>query len=366
MWKADMDLTAAAQSITYGQWRVDKADFGVTLKDGALNISRLTGNVGGGAMALTAAMKSSDKERQPVAVNATAKFENVELEQLVRGFAGSRVLRARGPVSMDLEASSTGISPAALIFDLRGAGKAQGSNLVIEGFDLARLSRTLAAPSSSGTENISSMLDATMAGGQTAFDNFYTDIAIAEGIATFPKFRLEGKEAAITMDGSVNLPLWTVDLVSTIQLTEPADAPPLRVTFKGPLDNPGQTFGKSAVEGYLQQIIGNKVQEAIQDKLGGALDGQLMQILDGGRPKPQAPVTVPDAPAVPAPAPPVAPAPAPETPPQAVPMAPVPEQAPAPAEPQAAPPAGEAAPLQAPATPEDAMMNLLQGVINGN
>jgi hypothetical protein len=375
MWKFDLDLTATAASVSYGQWVVENADFAVAMKDGALNVTRLNGKVGGGTMALTTGLKSSDKERQPVTVNATAKFTNVELEQLVRGFSGSRLLKARGPVSMDLNVSSSGISPAALIFDLKGTGKSSGKDIVIEGFDLARLSRTLAAPSSSGTENIGNIVNATMAGGSTKFDNFATDILITEGVVTFSKFRLEGEEAALALEGNVNLPLWTVDLTSIIKLTEPADAPELRVAFKGPLDNPGQTFGKSAMDSYIQQMIGSKVQEVLQDKLDGALDGKLQQLLGGGGSTrvPAAPIKAPVTPQAPAaPVPMVVPAE-----PVAAPQAAVPEAAPAPevAQPEAAAPeAASAAPAPeaesaAPAaepTPEQELMGIMQGLIEGN
>lgn len=345
MWKFDLDLAATAGAVSYGQWRVDEADIALSLKDGTLTISRLNGKIGGGTMGMTGSMKSSDKERQPVLVAASAKFTGVELEQLVRGFSGSRLVRARGPVSMNLDVSSTGISPAALIFDLKGAGKAEGKNLVFEGFDLARLSRTLAAPSSSGTENISNLLNATMSGGSTTFDTFYTDIAITEGVAGFPKFKLDNKDAVVGMEGTVNLPLWTVDMTSVIQIKEPANVPPLRVAFKGPLDNPGQTFGKAAMEGYLQQMIGNRVQEAIGKKVDEALGGKLPQFLGG------------TAPVAPSPAPsaaPVGPVDAAPVPPP-VEAAPAPEPAP---QTQAAPPAEP--------TPEQQLMGIMNNLIQGN
>lgn len=282
LWKFDMDMTATAAAISYGEWKVEKADLALNLKDGALNVTRLNGDVGGGTMALTGGLKSSAKDRQPVTVNAGAKFTDVALEQIVRGFAGAQLVKARGGVSMDVNVNSTGISPAALIFDLKGGGKAQGKDILIEGFDLARLSRTLAAPSSSGSENIGNIVNATMAGGMTQFDTFYTDIAISEGVVTFPKFKLDGKDAALMLDGNVNLPLWMVDLTSRIKLAEPADAPELRLSFKGPLDNPGQTFGRNALDSYIQQVVGSKVQDLIQNKLDNVMDGKLNQLLGGG------------------------------------------------------------------------------------
>src|SRR6185503_2739601 len=120
--------------------------------------------------------------------------------------------RARGNMSMDTQVATTGDSPAELIFDLHGQGKASGENFVFEGFDLARLSRTLAQPSSSMKENFTGLLNNAMAGGTTSFDKLAADFVISQGVITFSELALTGKQANVTSTGNINLPLWTIDM----------------------------------------------------------------------------------------------------------------------------------------------------------
>lgn len=161
----------------------------------------------------------------------------------------------------------TGASPAALIFDLNGAGGADGVNLVIEGFDLARLSRTLAQPSSSMTENLGSLLNSTMNSGSTEFETLHSRYTIKNGVITFDALELKGPEAIVTGTGHINLPVWSINLETEVDLAAPEDAPPLRTVFKGSLDNPVSTFGKSALDSWFQTQFGNMIERSIIDKL---------------------------------------------------------------------------------------------------
>ncbi len=148
-----------------------------------------------------------------------------------------------------------GGSPASLIAGLSGKGKADGKNLVFEGFDLAGLSRTLAAPSSSVLGNITSALNSTMQGGTTSFDTIDSTFTIAQGIVTINPLNLTGKDANVASPGTINLPQWKIDMEATITLATPKDAPPLKVQFKGPLDQPGKAFGQSVLNSYLKSNV---------------------------------------------------------------------------------------------------------------
>ena len=112
-----------------------------------------------------------------------------------------------------------------------------------------------------------SLLDTSMAGGQTAFETLDGAFVINEGVINFSKLLLTGTAATVSTTGTVNLPLWTMDLENSIQLTEPADAPPLKTSFRGPLDNPGKTLGKSALDSYIGNQVEKAIGDAILDKL---------------------------------------------------------------------------------------------------
>ncbi len=351
MRKYDADAKLTAKSLTWVNWRMDNAVIEGKLDNGVLALSRLNGGLYGGTMNAQATVTAPADNRAPLAVKSSAKLSNVSLESFVSSFSGAQLVKARGTVNLDTSIETAGVSPAALVFGLKGKGTTTGKDLVFDGFDLARVSRTLAQPSSSLKENVISLLDTSMTGGQTAFEILDGAFTISEGVINFDKLLLAGTAANVSTLGTVNLPLWTIDLENTITLAEPADAPPLKTSFRGPLDNPGKTFGKSALDSYignqLQKTLGDAIQDKLQDK--GILDkgaatpqnaGDVIQNLIQQKlaPKAATPTTIiPAAPAVTAPVAPV-PAPPPASAPVVAPGAPAPVVVePVPAAPVAAP-----------------------------
>ncbi len=267
MHNVNLAMTATAKSLSYGPWVLDNAAVDIDLRDGVLAINQIDGAFNSGHIALTGKIKSSPKPRQPLSIEAKSILQDVSLESFVKAFSGARLLKAKGAMSMETDIETTGLSPAALIFDLHGKGSASGTNLVFDGFDLARLSRTLLRPSSSMSENFGNLLDSSMGGGSTAFESLTSSFTINEGVVNFSELNLSGADAVIDTTGNVNLPLWTVDLASAIKLTEPADAPSLKAVFKGPLDRPGQTFGKSAMDSYFNQMFGKTLENMLLNTL---------------------------------------------------------------------------------------------------
>lgn len=352
----NLDLKVNAKTIEYGNWVLSDAALGAILKDGTLTIGKMDAGVYGGTMGLTATVKSAAQDRAPIDFTVKSSFKNVALEPLASSFSGAKVIKARGNVSLDLDAQSSGISPAALISALRGQGDINGKNIVIEGFDLAAMSRSLVS-TTKVIDNIAGLADASFSGGETAFDTLSGPFTIAEGVINFDNLKMEGPTANITNKGQISLPRWVIDMNSSIDLATPEDAPNLDIRFQGPLDNPGNTFAGKAMESYVQTRVNQKLQKVIGEKLGDKnpeLNNLLNSVLGGG--------------AAPAKAPVPAPAPAPETTPQSVPAPAAPQE-------QIAPSAGqtETAPVQqaepAPApqkemSPEEQIMRgVLEGVL---
>lgn len=353
-------VNGTARSFSYGPWDMKNATFDVALKDGALSVAKIEGDMNGGRAALSGKAVSASAA-SPLNVDGKASLQDVSLESFVQSFAGSKLVQAKGTVSVNADVATAGANAAALVGGLGGSGGAKGHDLVFEGFDLARLSRALVQPPGSLKEGLGSLLDASMKGGSTRFDTLDSSFTIANGIVNIGGLTLTGPDATVTSPGIVNLPLWTIDMTSTIQLAEPKDAPPLKAVFKGSLDNPGQTFAKGAMDNYVRNLVGSKVQDAIINKLQDkkALEGQggdiLRGIVGGLTGQPVAPAQPPQQQQT---------VPATEQPAAGQETAPVPEAAPA-AAPEPAP-----APAQQPAqqkeiTLEDVFQGVLEGVLQG-
>lgn len=279
----DLDVTARVSSLSYEGWAMSHADLAARLDNGVLNLDHLTGALYGGSLALSGKAKAGENERAPLTLSGKADLQNVALESFVKAFSGERLIKAQGSVSVNADLAASGLSPSALVHDLHGKGSASGQKLILEGFDLARLSRALAAPTSSFTENFGKLFDATMAGGSTSFDTLDSAFTVTEGVINFDKLALDGADATITGTGNVNLPLWTINLKTVVDLKAPEDAPSLETTFKGPLDNPGKTFAQNAMQQYfgkqLEGLIVNPLLENLQKKgiLPGASSSQQQQ-----------------------------------------------------------------------------------------
>ncbi|HTK84732.1 MAG TPA: AsmA family protein [Patescibacteria group bacterium] len=268
----DVDLSATVKSLTYGTWQVTNGVADVTLKEGTLTVTKLSGGMYGGQISLNGKLVAPEKTHGALTADGSAQFQNVALESFVSSFSGgSHLVKASGNVSVNMDVKTVGNSPAAMISALSGQGTGDGKNIVFQGFDLARLSRTLAMPSSSVAGNITSVLTTTMSGGNTSFDTLDSKFTITKGIVSINPLNLTGKDANIASPGTVDLPNWRIDMTSTITLAEPKDAPPLKMEFKGPLDQPAKAFGQNALNAYFGGKVQNMLLNTLQKK--GILPG---------------------------------------------------------------------------------------------
>ncbi len=358
----DVDIRATAGTLSYGNWTVAQARLDTVLNNGVLQLQEVSGKMYEGTLKLTGQVDATKDPKAPISAKGNLVIDNVQLEPFVQSFSGSKLVKARGPISMNTTFATTGKSQAELIFSLQGNGTMSGKELVFEGFDLARLSRALSDPTSSFSKNFGRVLEATTSGGTTNFDTLDSVYDIKSGVVNITKLELLGATASVKGAGNVNLPLWTIDLETNVVLNEPEDAPVLKTVFKGPLDNPGSTFGQNALNQYFNKQIEGMVLNPLLDSL------QKKGILPTAPNKQPAPtpnktgVIQPSAPQKDAPA-------ANDNSAQSI------QEEPSWAQPDAAPsepvvvePEPQAAPAPQPKaepTPEEAIFGIIQGVLGG-
>lgn len=264
----NLNLKAKGDAVSYGVWSMESPVMELLLDNGTLNVKALKGSIFGGTVDAGATIVSSDKARQPIKVAANIDLAEINLDQFVQNFTGASMLKTQGKVSLKSDVETSGLSPAALIFDLAGEGGVTGDNLVFYGFDLTKLSRALSQPTGGNIgRNFSTFLDAATAGGKTVFSRLESTYQIKEGVVNFTKLNLDGPDASINSFGNVNLPLWTIDLQNKIKLAKPEDAPVLGIDFKGPLDEPARSFGQKAMQSYLDRLIESSIKDVILNKV---------------------------------------------------------------------------------------------------
>jgi AsmA protein len=276
---ADLDLKA--NSLVYDHWNLKNAALKFTLRDGVLDVPNLSSGLFGGSMAVTANVQAPAQSAGALTMRSTASFKDVNVEDLVKGFVGIPLIKGQGRVTMDMAMSGSGTSQRALVNALAGNGTMTGREIVLEGFDLTRFAEALSEETKPG-DSLLGLWKGTIKGGSTAFDTLDGAYTMNNGIADISKLNLDGPQALLATRGQVNLPAWTIQTAHTITLKEKPDVPPFTVNISGSLDNPGNTFAQGAINDYLSRKINRKLESIIGDKLG--LPG-----LGGGAP-PQAPL----------------------------------------------------------------------------
>lgn len=262
----DVDLDLHATRLVYKGWDLSNPAFKIALKDGALSIPDLKSGLFNGTLDLSTTVRSDADPRKPLSLAAKATMDDVGIEPLLKALTGATPMKANGNISLDTDITASGVSMAALVFDLSGKGDLSGSNIVLEGVDLPRFARALSDETRPG-DSLQGLWKGATTGGTTRFDTLSGNYDIDEGIITFRKLLLDGPQAAIDTTGAVNLPRWTIDLKNHITLKEGKEIPPFDVSISGPLDNPANTFGAGLMQDYFARKINRKVGKLLQDRL---------------------------------------------------------------------------------------------------
>ena len=289
------DIGITANSIKYEGWDLAKPALKLSLNDGVLNIQKLNSGLFGGQVDMTGTVKSAAKD-QPVSLQTSAKLSNVNIEPLARAFSKTGRLQGKGQVSMNVDVAGSGVSQAALVSSLKGSSAIEGRQLVLEGFDLAALATAL-MDSNKPLPRLQEIVTASTSGGQTAFDTLDGQYAINNGIVNITNMRMDGPAALIASTGNVSIPQWFIDTSHNVTLKNAKEVAPFNVVIKGPLSNPGNTFGRGMFDSILRSKIQEKVMEKLPDVLGDDVSEKLQQF--GILPKKQTAPVPPPTPAAP-------------------------------------------------------------------
>ena len=265
--KFNADLSIKAASITQGLWKLSNANLAFKLNDGSLNINNMDANVFGGTVAINGNMKGGTA-KSPLTISWTAKANTINAQQLLSAIQNKQSDTLSGTIkTFNVDISSSGVSPAALVYALSGKGSLNGNNVIVKGVDAAKLAEA-AKGSYKPLERAGSIFN-SFKDGQTSFTDIDAAFTISNGIVTFSQIKLDGPQALLTSTGNVNLPRWTIDLKNNMTVKN-SEVPPFDFTISGPLDNPLQAGG-SVIEGFLRQKAQAKIEKLITDKLGDKL-----------------------------------------------------------------------------------------------
>ena len=168
----------------------------------------------------------------------------------------------QGKLELTGEITTQGNSLYRLIAGVDGKIELKVYNAMVNGLNLESLTSNLMKQNR--LEGIIGLLTSSFTEGQTAFSIPASIIDIQEGIATIKNLRLGAKEVEGTFNGSIDLLKYIMNIEGVFRLTSLKEVPPLRVTFKGPLDAPGCLINSADPQWYVVLSLLNIPRDALE------------------------------------------------------------------------------------------------------
>lgn len=241
----DAELTATAKTILYDPYKVEDVLALLTLREGVLDISKLSGAMFGGSIGMNSRLVAADTP----SLRAEFQVRNADLRAATT--AAGQPPRVRGLLDFDMQFTGRGQSEAALVASLAGTGRFAVREGVAEGFDLQSISDRL-----EGLNDAAAFLTlarAAFAGGETPFERLDGSFTITDGVARTEDTLLVASAGEGKATGSIDLPRQLVDGMAIFTLTRHPSAPPFSATVSGPLADPAVNLRTRELEAFLVQ-----------------------------------------------------------------------------------------------------------------
>jgi uncharacterized protein involved in outer membrane biogenesis len=291
----DADVTLKAASLTQGGWTLENADIKAMARDGVLDLSRLNGQMFGGALAGTGKVVGGTDP----AYDLDLGLQNLQVSQYLSLFGGAA--GAQGAGDLSLAVKSQGATVLDIVRALAGNG-----GIDLKGVDLR--AGSLRGQGLGGILELVGLLnDATSLGMKNGgLADLRGTFDIADGVVSFSPFSLISQLYQGAISGKVDLANWTIDADGSADIAQSAlskllgkaiklpDTIPF--SLKGNMDNPvikvaTASLSGSGARGGTGVGPGGAVLDQVAPDAGKALDkvlpgaGSLLNGVLGGRPR---------------------------------------------------------------------------------
>ena len=252
--KMDGDAAITIQKVIKGELLFDNIKTVVKLTDGILHLKSLSGNLYGGHLEASGQVTSEQSQG--------ASLKGAHLKNMIPG--GKKIKVAEGKVNFDTDLKTSGQTEYQYISNLFGNARLTATNGKISGFDLQKILNSL-----KNIKNLDSFLknlDSSFSGGDTSFNELEIDTNIKDGIANITKCNLDVPSVNMAAIGNVNLPKYTIDVNSTINI-DIKSMPPLKAHIYGTLDNPQHKLDTKALQEHLiKNVLTNVIDNIRKNK----------------------------------------------------------------------------------------------------
>lgn len=259
----DADIRIGADTLNWRAWTIAAPRIELALNDGRLEAKRVSGKTVGGTFLLSGALAAPAKKGGAAEFTADVDISRADLARAMFNAAALDI--AKGTVSYDMKLTGRGASSRALVASLAGGGKLEAVDGAVSGFDLRRVNdqlKNLNQPTS-----FLALLQTAMAGGTTRFSKLAGTFKVEKGVVRSNDITLAADGGTGVATLAADLPRWRLDSVAQFRLAGHRDAPPFRMTLRGPLDNPARVFNLNELQQWLvargagvllNQLLGGK------------------------------------------------------------------------------------------------------------
>lgn|GEM_PF-5982919 len=260
----DADIRLTAKSLTFGPYSFTGPSLTVTAANGVLKVNPLAAGLFDGA----ATIRLTADATQTPQLDIVTELKDVDVARLSAASMGNRF--ATGKLGMSGHFTASGESQFDIIQSLDGSARLTARDGVIEKVDLPALSERLNA-----IRNVNDFLNtarSALSGGQTPYKQVSGDVTVQDGVARVSNVASDIEAGRVDLKATADLPKWTVDAQASFSLTEVPKAPPVTVTFTGPIDSPKRELGLSQLQTYVVGQLGAAVLRNAIGKQEGGLD----------------------------------------------------------------------------------------------
>ncbi|MHA1164191.1 MAG: AsmA family protein [Alphaproteobacteria bacterium] len=239
-----------------------------TLSNGAMNVSRLEGDLYGGTLKASGQLA---KRGGGMALDAKAEAEGLQLEKLTITSSGAALVHA--PADMVISVKGVGLTPRGIAASLTGKGSIEFGSGKIKGFSLG--AAHVAAMSAQKEKSKGGVDEAVL--GQRITDNLknsemsFSQISVPfivrNGVAEFEKVALSDAEGRATVTSYLQFSTLQLDsewALQTAGLPGEDKSAKVSLVFSGALENIGKFKPRIDTTGLARYVTIRKMQQDVE------------------------------------------------------------------------------------------------------
>jgi uncharacterized protein involved in outer membrane biogenesis len=234
---AKIDLTA--KSLVLPNQQIDDVTAKITIQDGLMTITTLNGKIYGGAFDLSGTTVNANGTPK---VDAKVAVKAIQLAQLMGGgIAGNQV---KGPLTLNFDGTTSGLSEADLVRSLNGKGNIDGTVMIIGKIEQTVGSALLGVLGQKvkAVQGVADQINGVLSS-YTGVDNKLTGtFDIAQGVLNTQDTAFSNPKARGTAKGKVDLGQWAMNMLVDLFGSANADKAFMSVNLDGPVDSPKPSF----------------------------------------------------------------------------------------------------------------------------